>query len=126
MRAQGSWIAMALIPLMVHCGGGGGVEVDDVVEDVDMAAVQLSFEVEQEIHENQPFTLHVRAVAPGGEVVSSVEGAVTLSTSVGVLFPQELTMESGEASGELMLNREGNGLLNASVGDLSGAFPITV
>jgi hypothetical protein len=127
MTTRVPWIVILLIAMAPGCGAdGANSESPDVVEDIDEANMQLSFELSGMMYENQPFTLDVRALTSGGDVVTSFSGEVAFSSSIGVLAPDHLTMEAGVASGEMMLSREGNGLLGATVGDLDGILPITV
>jgi len=125
------WVGMLALSglLVLSCAGeesGGQTDASTADGEGANGTVQLAFELGGELRENQPVLLTIRAETLGGEIAVDLAGEVALSSSIGVVFPEQLTMEGGVASGEIMLSREGNGLLNASLDGLGKIQSITV
>ena len=125
------WVGMLALSglLALSCAGeepGGQTDASNGEGGDVGSSAQFSFELNGDLRENQPVLLTIRAETLGGEIATSIAGDVGLSSSIGVVFPEQLTMEEGVASGEIMFSREGSGLLQATMGDLDRVQSITV
>ena len=125
------WVGMLVWSglLALSCAGeepGGQTDASNGEGGDAGSSVEFTFELNGDLRENQPVLLTIRAETLGGEIATSVAGDVGLFSSIGAVFPEQLIMEEGVASGEIMFSREGSGLLQATMDDLDRVQSITV
>jgi len=124
LRAASVALLLTLPIVFSSCGdGGGGTEPDPQPET--LASFQLT--VPDSVAEGEAFSLTVRAVGNRGtNPLTSYNGSVTLSTTLGTVTPTSLSVSNGSGTAQVTLSDPGQQTLAASGGGRTGSQGVAV